>query len=77
MLIARGLSENAVARNGVLKATERALKKDGRYQANTVKIVWENRMVTVGGVCAYKQGDRDLGKFHAPFEHMSLPMRKS
>ena len=76
VLIARGLSENAVARNGVLKAADRALKEDGRYQANTVKIVWDSRMVTVEGVCAYKQGDRDLGQFVAPFEHMSLPARK-
>ena len=74
--IARGLTENAVARNGVLKAADRALKEDGRYQANTVKIVWDSRMVTVEGVGAYKQGDRDLGQFIAPFEHMSLPARK-
>ena len=76
MLIARGLSENAVARNGLLKAADRALKEDGRYQANTVKIVWDSRMVTVEGVGAYKQGERDLGQFVAPFEHMPLPARK-
>ena len=72
---ARNLSENAVARNGVLKAVDRVLKEDGRYELNTVKIVLESRMVTVGCVCAYKQGDRDLGQFLAPFEHMSLPER--
>ena len=73
---ARGLSENAVARNGVLKAVDRALQEDDRYQPNTMKLVLETRMVTVGGVCVYKRSDRDLGQFLAPFEHMSLPVRK-
>ncbi len=74
--IVRGLSEGANARNGVLKAAERALQKDARCQSMTVKIVWENRTVTVGGVCAYKQGGQDLGQFVAPFADMSLPERR-
>ena len=74
--IARGLSEVAVARNGTLKAAKGALENDPRTESMTTKIVWESRSVTVGGVCAFKQGERDLGQFVAPFEHVSLPVRK-
>ena len=74
--VSRGLSEVAIARNGTLKAAERALKEDPRNESRSVKIVWESRSVTVGGVCAYKQGERDLWQFIVPFEHLSIPVRK-
>ena len=65
--VSRGVSEVAIARNGILKAAERALKEAPRYESMSVKIVWESRSVTVGGACAFKQDERDIGQFIVPF----------
>ena len=74
--VSRGLSEVAIARNEILKAAERALKEDPRYESMSANIVWESRSVTVGGACAFKQDERDMEQFIVPFEHVSLQVRK-